>query len=145
MTVLPVRHVARLVILDAARSVLLVKYQEDRPGKPSSFWVPPGGALEKGEAHQQAAVRELSEETGLVADIGKELWTRRFELDLPQGRVDQRERYFLVQLDVTAPSVRNTSPEAIEEHRWWSLRELQATDELIYPDGFVPALAELLA
>jgi 8-oxo-dGTP pyrophosphatase MutT (NUDIX family) len=145
MTVLPVRHVARLVVLDAAHSILLVRYREDRPGRPRSYWVPPGGALETGEAHREAAARELSEETGLVARVGKELWTRRFELDLPQGRVDQLERYFLVQLDVVAPLVRNTSPEMIEEHRWWSLQELQVTDEVIYPDGFIPALSEHLA
>jgi 8-oxo-dGTP pyrophosphatase MutT (NUDIX family) len=130
--------------VDAGQSVLLVRYRQIGPTAPDSFWVPPGGALEPGESHPDAAIREMREETGLTASIGEELWRRRFTLELPGGAADQRERYFLVRLQATAPPVRNSSPEAIEEHRWWSLRELEATTEVVYPAGFASALKNVL-
>ena len=68
MPELPIRHVARVVVLDAERTVLLVRYEETAP--PRSYWGPPGGALKPGESPVAAAQRELTEETGLVAQIG---------------------------------------------------------------------------
>ena len=118
---LPVRRVARVIIIDTANCVLLCRYSEAGAAGLSTFWVPPGGALEPGEDHQQAALRELREETGLVEPLGRVLWERRFTLQLQGAPVDQRERHFLVQLSSERPPVRNASPEDIQELRWWSL------------------------
>jgi len=84
------------------------------------------------------------EETGLVAEIGAELWERQFDLELPQGAVHQRERFFLARVDTVAPTVFNSSPEPIREHRWWSLSALQTTRDVIYPEDFASALAAVL-
>jgi len=100
--------------------------------------------LERGESHRAAALRELMEETGLAAEIGAELWERHFDLELPQGAVHQRERFFLARLDTVAPPVFNSSPEPIREHRWWSLSALKATRDVIYPEDFASALATVL-
>jgi 8-oxo-dGTP pyrophosphatase MutT (NUDIX family) len=127
--------VSRIVVLDAGQKVLLVGYNSSGPSPSPLYWVPPGGALETGETHREAASRELREETGLEANIGRELWERRFEFQLSGELVYQVERYFLVRLATTMPSVCNTSPEAIEEHKWWSLIDLQETQDTVYPDG----------
>ncbi len=143
MTRKPVRDVARLVLLDANNAALLMRY-DDGPADRLSYWVTPGGALERGESHRAAALRELMEETGLAAEIGAELWERHFDLALPQGAVYQRERFFLARVDTVAPPVFNSSPEPIREHRWWSLSALNATRDVIYPEDFASALATVL-
>jgi 8-oxo-dGTP pyrophosphatase MutT (NUDIX family) len=139
------RDVARLVVVDANGSVLLVRYDDGRPGRPASYWATPGGALESGETHRAAAERELREETGLDARVGRELWRRSFEADYGRGPVHQIERYFLVTLDSVAPPVSDSSGEAIREHRWWSQADLQATREVVYPEGLSGSLASLAA
>ena len=124
--------------------MLLVRYTDGRAGRPLFYWVPPGGALEQDETHRAAAIRELREETGLDADIGQELWQRAFDADFGNGEVRQVERYFLVRIEAVAPFVANSSPEAIQELRWWSRAELVATDDVIFPEGFSAALDRIL-
>jgi len=106
--------------------------------------VVPGGALEAGETHRAAAARELMEETELSAEIGRELWSRDFELDTADGMVHQQERYFLVNLTAIALAVRNISSEPIQEHRWWTLSELRATAEVVYPEGLAGAISDIV-
>ncbi|MBG0818662.1 NUDIX hydrolase [Planomonospora sp. ID82291] len=47
---------------DAFEHVLLVKHRW-------RGWVPPGGRVEPGETRREAACRELTEETGVVAEV----------------------------------------------------------------------------
>ncbi len=128
---LPIRQVARVIVIDSTGFVLLCRYSETKEGQGISYWVPPGGALEPGEDHPTAALRELREETGLEAHLGRSLWERRFTLQMQCGPVNQVERYFLARLPVGKPPVLNTSEEEILELRWWSIDELRTTGERI--------------
>ena len=76
--------VAAFAYLGGAMNVLLVR----RRYKPfESYWALPGGGLEDDETLEQAAVRELREETG-VEDVYLEQLATFSELDRdPRGRV----------------------------------------------------------
>ena len=58
MTPVP-RPAARVLLLDAKDRCLLFSW------KPPNVWITPGGGLEPGDTYEQAALRELLEETGL--------------------------------------------------------------------------------
>jgi len=60
------------VVIDAeGRLLLILRTQEPEAGR----WTVPGGCVERGESLEQAAVREVFEETGIRIAIRRELWT----------------------------------------------------------------------
>jgi 8-oxo-dGTP diphosphatase len=56
------------VVIKDKREVLLIK-------NPSNIWTFPKGHIEKGETREQAAVREVKEETNVDAQIGP-IWVK---------------------------------------------------------------------
>jgi 8-oxo-dGTP pyrophosphatase MutT (NUDIX family) len=142
MSLLPIREVARIVVLDRERNVLLVRYEDAVPMDPNgrdpiTYWVPPGGGVHAHESRVAAARRELLEETGLNEEIGIPLWLCRHILRFRGRLVEQVEHFFLVQLSTFRPSVANSTSEAIVEHRWWSYEELLQSRAVFFPQGFV--------
>ncbi|MFC4060229.1 NUDIX domain-containing protein [Planomonospora corallina] len=112
--------------------MLLLRYDEN-----GGFWATPGGSLEPGEDHSSAAAREVREELGVNGvELGPELATRSSD-HLVAGRpVRQVERYYVAR--VHAGMVRPeaaTQPDEIRGWRWWSLAELAASDQTVYPVG----------
>ncbi len=94
---------------------------------------------------EQAAVRELAEETGLQrTSVGPEVARREVAFQLPDGEhVVSDERYFLVR--VTDDSLSRTNWTAFErevmvEHRWWSREELAQTAATVWPENLLAML-----
>lgn len=72
------RPAARLLVIAPDDRVLLFCWTHELLRSPSgSVWITPGGGLEADETHEQAALRELHEETGMVLPLGPCVWTRR--------------------------------------------------------------------
>lgn len=60
----------RAIVLDEDKRMLLVRQHHD--GK--DIWMVPGGGIEEGEYADEAAVREVQEETGLAIGVDGLLW-----------------------------------------------------------------------
>ncbi|MDR1796607.1 MAG: NUDIX hydrolase [Clostridiales Family XIII bacterium] len=60
----------RVVVPDENGRILLVRQRHE--GR--ELWMLPGGAIEEGETSQDAAIREVLEETGLIIHIVRLLW-----------------------------------------------------------------------
>lgn len=136
------RHAVRAVVLDALDRVLLYRFVSPS-GR--SFWALPGGGLEEGESHEQAMRRELREEAGLEdVEAGPCVWTRR-QVFVWHRVVDQRERIHLVRVErhVVMPEL-DLAQEGVEEHRWWTLSELERTTDEITPRRLAALVRDLL-
>lgn len=61
------RATSRVLLIDPSGAVLMfLQYGKDRAVSPR--WITPGGGVDAGESHDQAAIREVFEETGLVLE-----------------------------------------------------------------------------
>ena len=141
------RPASRLLILDPSGRVLLFRFVHTRGALAGQdYWATPGGAVEDGETFEQAALRELREETGIVVDSpGTEIGCRTFVLSMPDGEeVLADERFFLIRpLDVSLSRDGWTAQERdlMTEHRWWSCDELRTTTDIVWPKT-IPEMIE---
>ncbi len=136
------RSVARLVLLDANRRVLLFRHA-DAYGR--EFWATPGGGLEPGETAEQAARREAAEELGAESVQLVPLWRGHSDFLFADRRVSQDETFFLVtsHSGILGPGVAETHrAEHIVETRWWTLDEIERSPETIFPADLPDQLRE---
>jgi ADP-ribose pyrophosphatase YjhB (NUDIX family) len=140
------RRATRAVVLDQEDRILLVRFDfGDRV-----VWATPGGGIEESESDEHAIRRELVEEAGLeVFELGPLVWTRTHHVPLGGGRWDgQTETYYLVRTPLFEPAPRLTWDElrleGMTDVRWWTLDELEATEELFAPRRLPALVRELL-
>jgi double-stranded uracil-DNA glycosylase len=133
------RRAVRALTLDSRGRTLLVRWP--RPGG-SAFWIAPGGGVEPGESDDDALHRELAEELGLAGrELGPCIWTREFQFPWQDKWWRQTERYHVVHVEPEELG----QGEEIENVRWWTVEELEATDELLAPARLGELLRDLAA
>lgn len=149
MTEPVLRHAARVVVLAPCGAVLLVRVRNPDTGH--AWWICPGGGLEDGETHAQAAARELAEETGLrvaARDVGPCVWTREHVFPWRGTTWRQRERYHLLRVAarfVPSPALGadGLAAEGLDAMRWWAPGEFARADVEFAPRR-LPALLDAL-
>jgi len=138
------REAVRALVVDAEDRVLLMRW-EHSVGR-QAWWITPGGGVRDGESDEDALRRELVEEAGLdVVDVGPPVWRREHVLPFGRRIVRQHERFHLVRVEShdVAPAV-DLATENVTGHRWWTLDELETTDERISPRNLATHLRALL-
>ncbi|MCL2584103.1 MAG: NUDIX domain-containing protein [Streptosporangiales bacterium] len=142
------RLAGRVIVLDPDGRTLLFEYDDPEPN--GHHWNTPGGGLEAGEDYLDGARRELAEETGWhdVPVLPGEVHRREIVMMHAKTRmVRQVERFFLARVreprrplgDVGSMHV----TDGIGSFRWWTLEELEATADRIWPEGLADLVRRL--
>jgi 8-oxo-dGTP pyrophosphatase MutT (NUDIX family) len=122
------------VVLNAAGQVLALERHVEREGRPVHEIRLPKGHIDPGETPEQAAMREVCEESGycqveIIADLG----TAQSAWDLKGKHHEREERYFLMRLTADTRQAQSFGPgseEALFEVRWMALA--QAAESMTY-------------
>lgn len=143
------RPTARALLLTPSGHTLLFRAAgpDDETGKP--FWFPPGGGLEGEETFEEAALRELDEETGLSGIIlGPCVWLREHTARLGTTWYRVIEQYFIAQAPKAVEIARGGWTELelqeLAECRWWRLDEIAASDDIFVPRRLAALLPPIL-
>jgi 8-oxo-dGTP pyrophosphatase MutT (NUDIX family) len=135
------RRSAKVILVDRNGHTLLFRGGDPSRPEAGSHWFPPGGAIEQGETDEEAAVREVREETGLeLRDVGPVLARRRATFSFEGQTYDSDEVYYMAEVDrfdVDETGWTDIERRAVFEYRWWSSEELASTEEIIYPEGLL--------
>jgi len=138
------RATSRVLVFDGTgRTLLFLQYGKSRNVPPR--WITPGGGVDPGETHDQAAVRELFEETGLrLESVGAAFRDEDF---VPDQRWHPYQTghwaWYAVRMTRFEPSRDGWTEEEVADvidWRWMTAEELEADENEFEP----PELADLI-
>jgi 8-oxo-dGTP pyrophosphatase MutT (NUDIX family) len=146
------RDVVRVVVRDGRDCILLFHTHEISAPELGMWWELPGGGLDRGETHVDAAVRELREETGMTVtpeQVGPPTWRRIGVFRHRAVRHLQHEVVVQVRLDGPGPRIDESGRLDYEledyfDYRWWPVREVLESSESFYPRSLPHLLARFL-
>jgi 8-oxo-dGTP pyrophosphatase MutT (NUDIX family) len=115
------------LVVDHEKSIAAVIGRLDRRGR--LLWSLPKGHIEEGETPEQAAVREVQEETGIIGEVLAPLGTIDFWFVAEDRRVHKTVHHFL--LRATGGELSDIDVE-VTEVAWVPLNELET--RLAYAD-----------
>jgi 8-oxo-dGTP pyrophosphatase MutT (NUDIX family) len=144
------RQAARVVLLDARGHALMQQAVDPADPSVDPWWELPGGGMHHGERSEDAAARELYEETGIRDfEMGPCVWVRHTQFRFGGWHFDQHERIHVAWCDVAHES-RPVALEALEAAaflgvHWWSVDDLLTSPVQCWPSRIRDYLPDLVA
>ena len=118
-----------VIDFSGTRGLLIGRYDQKDASRERLLWSLPKGHIEEGETPQQAAIREVAEETGIDSEISRELGVIDFWFMAGGKRIHKTVHHFLFK---EVGGVLTPQESEVDEARWFPLEEIVSL--LAYPD-----------
>jgi 8-oxo-dGTP pyrophosphatase MutT (NUDIX family) len=159
---LPVRNSVKILLMNENKEILLMCADDptttSKDGKyHGRFWFPIGGKIEEGESVQEAALREIFEETGIIKDnieLGPIVWFGEFDLVL-SGKLQHLKEQFIVgrlrpgtgeaQTTISLNNLTDEERAVVKHVSWFSLDKIKHSTDVIFPVVLPDYLPDILA
>lgn len=149
------RNSVKVLLLNDAKELLLI--YADHPSTTTvdgiyhgPFWLNVGGEIEQGETLQEAAIREVFEETGIRKEqvaLGPVVWFGEFDL-LLAGRLTRLKPRFIVaktsETNVSFQNITKAEKTFMKKAAWFSLDQITNSSDIIYPIVLPQYLPDIL-
>ena len=141
------RRTARVLVFDPAGRVLLIHCVVMRRGGEFAFWLTPGGEIESGETPIEAAGRELREELGLGVEVVGPVYQEATQFEHQGEMRDNLDFVFVARCAAEEPVLRGVTADEIaimKEIRWWTVADVEASQERIFPVDLAGRMREFV-
>jgi 8-oxo-dGTP pyrophosphatase MutT (NUDIX family) len=133
------------MLFDEAGAILLIRFVVPREGGESVFWALPGGEIEDGETEIEAARREVREELGLEVTVAGPVYCESNQFWHQGEMQDNVDFLFRAECGREEPRLigfTTDEKKIMKEVRWWSVAEVEASKERIFPEGLAGRMRE---
>ena len=151
----PIRHAVRVLLLNNNK-LLLMCFEDFDISTPDGtknkrFWCTIGGGIEGSESIEEAAYREIYEETGIMpkdVELGPIVWKNTIDLVL-KGTLTRLKEQFVVaktsQQNVFLQNPTLDESKCVKKLNWFSLKDIQASTEIIFPKNIAQHLPSIFS
>ena len=143
------RPTVRVLLIAPDKRILLFRFHDPRLSGPTVFWATVGGGIDPGESVTEAALREIREETGLAnVTLGPAVWQDDHVIAIDGEPMAFRETYIVAFAPTTtlvADGWTDLERDVIKDTRWFTVEEIMACPEQVYPEVLAEWLPDILA
>lgn len=151
-----IRHSIRILLFNHLDELLLMCADDPNTTEldgtyRGKFWFTIGGEIEEKESLEEAAIRELFEETGLKADdvtFGPVVWYGDFELVLYEKPSLLKQKFIVArtkEMSVTLDHLTQEEKSIIQKLDWFSIEKMRLCPDIIYPIDLPSYLPNIIA
>ena len=141
-----IRDTVRIILINSENKVLLTLVDDPLLENPDGskhppFWLTPGGGIDSGETIEDAAFRELYEETGIIKDkveLGPIVWRDASIFIRAKRKNSLNQRFIIARTDHMGGSFDNITESEkgyLKKLKWFSYSEISKIDDIIRPHG----------
>ncbi len=142
---LPTREAVRVLLIHEDKLLLMKVVLPDR-----TLWCTIGGGMDKGESLDEAVKRETWEEVGLTdQDVtwSKAVWHGEHVIERYGIDMLHRETFvvgYARNAVINSGGLTAEEKEVVKEFKWWTLAELDSTEEFIVPPSMIEHIKPIL-
>jgi 8-oxo-dGTP pyrophosphatase MutT (NUDIX family) len=139
-----IRNAVKVLLLNEQDELLVLHFDDPRFYIVDGIyrgpvWALVGGKIEEGESLEEAALREIYEESGIApeeVELGPVVWFGEFTLTISGKITCFKERFLVARTRQSAVTLDHLMPEekpVVKKLSWLSLARIQQSEEIIYP------------